>query len=90
MWNYPLIGWYFEANLRQPFSYKDYPIDHKTVWVKLLPKDFYSNVTLVPSFNSYDSTSLYSIFGISKDIVLTGWEINETFFDYMPLSFVST
>ncbi len=82
-----VIGWYFEANLRQPFSYENYPIDHKTVWIKLLPKDFHSNVTLVPSLKSYDSTSQFSIFGISKDIVLAGWDINETFFDYMPLSF---
>lgn len=81
------IGWYFEANLRQPFSYKDYPIDHKTVWVKLLPKDFNSNVILVPSLKSYDSTAISSIFGISKDIVLAGWDIDETFFDYMPLNF---
>lgn len=82
-----VIGWYFEVNLRQPFKYEDYPIDHKTVWIKLLPKNFNSNVLLVPSLASYDSTALDSVFGISKDIVLAGWDINETFFDYMPLSF---
>jgi hypothetical protein len=81
------VGWYFEANLRQPFSYEDYPIDHKTVWLKLLPHDFNSNVILVPSLNSYDNTSQSSTFGISQDIVLAGWEINESFFDYMPLNF---
>jgi hypothetical protein len=82
-----VIGWYFEVNLRQPFRYEDYPIDHKTVKVKLIPKDFNSNVILVPSLKSYDSTTQSSIFGISKDIVLAGWDINDTFFDYMPLSF---
>lgn len=82
-----VIGWYFEANLRQPFSYEDYPIDHKTVWVKLLPKDFNSNIILVPSLKSYDSTALNTVFGVSKDIVLKGWGIDKTFFDYMPLSF---
>jgi len=85
--NVTVVGWYFEANLRQPFSYEDYPIDHKTVWIKLLPKDFNSNVILVPSLKSYDSTSKDSTFGLSQDIVLTGWDINESFFDYMALNF---
>lgn len=84
-----IIGWYFEVNLRQSFSYKDYPIDHKTVWVKLLPKDFHNNAILIPSLKSYDKIVAHSPFGISKDIVLPGWDINDTFFDYRPLNFDS-
>jgi hypothetical protein len=84
-----IIGWYFEVNLRQSFSYKDYPIDHKTVWVKLLPKDFHNNAILIPSLKSYDKIVAHSPFVISKDIVLPGWDINDTFFDYRPLNFDS-
>lgn len=82
-----IIGWYFEANLRQDFSYKDYPIDHKTVWIKILPKDFNSNLVLVPSLKSYSDTSLKSSFGLASDMVLEGWSVNETFFDFMPVEF---
>ena len=82
-----VIGWYFEVNLRQSFVYKNYPIDHKTVWIKLLPKDFNSSLVLVPSLKSYEDTGLNSIFGLADDIVLEGWSVNETFFDLMPVSF---
>ena len=27
-----VVGWYFEATLRQPFNYNNYPFDHKIVW----------------------------------------------------------
>jgi hypothetical protein len=81
------FGWYFEANLRQPFVYKDYPLDHKTVWIRIWPKDFLSDHILLPSLDSYDSTGEGDVFGISKDIVLDGWDINESYFDYMEASF---
>jgi hypothetical protein len=82
-----VVGWYFEANLRQNFSYKNYPLDHKTIWLKILPHKFLSNVTLIPSLQSYDRTAESSIFGISQDIVIPGWDINESFFDFMSLNF---
>ena len=82
-----VIGWHFETNLRQAFSYSDYPIDHKTVWIKVLPSDFNSNAVLVPSLKAYDDTSKESIFGISEDIVLSGWYLVESFFNYRPVSF---
>lgn len=82
-----VIGWYFEANLWQDFSYENYPIDHKTVWIKLLPKGFDSNLVLVQSLKSYGDTSLKSSFGLANDMVLEGWSVNETFFDFMPVEF---
>jgi hypothetical protein len=51
-----------------------------------MPQDFNSNVILIPSLKSYDSTTQGSVFGVANDIVLAGWDINDTFFDYMPLS----
>jgi hypothetical protein len=80
-----VIGWRFEANLRQRFNYKDYPIDHKTVRIKLLPKDFNSSLVLVPSLKSYEDVSVNTTFGLSKQILLEGWSINETFFDFLPI-----
>ena len=77
-----VMGWAFEAVLRQPFIYRDYPLDHKTVWVRLWPKEFNRPVLLVPDLDSYTSTRETDSFGISRNIVLKGWDINESFFNY--------
>ncbi len=77
-----VLGWSFDVTLRQKFSYKDYPLDHKTVWIKLWPAHFDRNLVLVPALNDYSSTAPGDSFGIDKDIVVGDWEINETFFDY--------
>jgi hypothetical protein len=82
-----VIGWYFEATLRQPFDYLDYPFDHKTVWVRMWPKEFSRNIVLVPDFDAYKSTGLDDIFGIEKSIVLGTWMRQNTFFDYKLSSY---
>ena len=79
-----VIGWYFEATLRQPFDYFYYPFDHKTVWVRLWPKDFAGNVVLVPDFAAYKATGPNDVFGIENNIVLGTWERENTFFDFKP------
>ena len=75
-------GWYFEVTVRQPFDYEKYPLDHKTVWLRILPTDFEGRVLLIPDLDSYPSTSPGVSFGLDDQIVLGNWEINETFFDY--------
>ena len=82
-----VIGWYFEATLRQPFNYDLYPFDHKTVWVRLLPKDFSKNIILVPDFAAYKSTGLHDIFGIEQNIVLGTWQRENTYFNYKLSSY---
>jgi hypothetical protein len=82
-----VIGWYFEATLRQPFDYVDYPFDHKTVWVRMWPKEFSKNVILVPDFKAYKSTKRDDVFGIEKDIVLGTWVRKNTYFDYKLKSY---
>ncbi len=78
------VGWYFEATLRQPFDYFFYPFDHKTVWVRLWPKEFSGNVVLVPDFAAYKATGLKDVFGIDNEIVLGTWERDNTYFDFRP------
>ncbi len=90
-----LIGWYFEATLRQTFDYFTYPFDHKTVWIRMWHKQFASNIVLIPDFESYDAydlsegqterqIDLKESFGYERDIVLGAWEIDNTYFDYRP------
>ncbi|VAW89817.1 Methyl-accepting chemotaxis protein [hydrothermal vent metagenome] len=82
-----VIGWYFEATLKQPFDYTLYPFDHKTVWVRMWPKEFSQNIVLVPDFESYKATGGYDIFGIEENIVLGTWVRKNTYFDYKLSSY---
>ena len=85
--NDEVIGWYFEATLRQPFDYVDYPFDHKTVWVRMWHKEFARNIVLVPDFDAYKSTGVDDIFGIETSIVLGTWVRENTYFDYKLSSY---
>ena len=82
-----VIGWYFEATIRQPFEYKLYPFDHKTVWVRMWHNLFSENIVLVPDFDAYKSTETDTIFGIEKNIVLGTWIREDTYFDYKHSSY---
>ena len=82
-----VIGWYFEATLRQPFNYANYPFDHTTVWVRMWHKQFARNIILVPDFQAYEATGLSDIFGIEEGIVLENWERENTYFDYNLTSY---
>ncbi len=82
-----VVGWYFEQTLRQSFDYADYPFDHKTVWVRLWPRDFSGNIVLTPDFASYDSTGPNDVFGIDEMIVLGTWQRENTFFDYKTANY---
>ncbi|ABW31798.1 hypothetical protein [Acaryochloris marina] len=77
-----VIGWYFESTLKQRFNYKKYPLDHKTVWIRIWGKDFARSNMLVPDLNAYKSTQAGDTFGLDDSIVLGEWEVEETFFDF--------
>jgi len=85
--NEEVIGWYFEATLKQPFDYDLYPFDHKTVWVRMWPQKFSENIVLVPDFKSYKATGAHDIFGIEENIVLGTWNRENTYFDYQLTSY---
>ena len=76
------VGWYFDTTLRQPFDYSRFPLDHKTVWIRVWPQDFAGSIAFVPALDDYANTSIGARFGLDDDIVLDNWEIAETFFHY--------
>lgn len=77
-----VIGWYFESTLKQRFNYQKYPLDHKTVWIRIWGKDFARSNVLVPDLKAYQSTQPGDAFGFDNSIVLGDWEVEETFFDF--------
>lgn len=78
-----LIGWSFEGTFRQPFEYGDYPFDHKTVRLRIWPRDFAADVVLVPDYGGYPATGVDDVFGIETSIVLGDWTRENTYFDYL-------
>ncbi|MCP4667937.1 MAG: hypothetical protein GY849_16430 [Deltaproteobacteria bacterium] len=77
-----LIGWYFEASLRQGFDYSKYPFDDVLVWIRLWHKDFDKNVILTPDLKAYRSLFPRSLPGVEEEFVLNGWDLEKSFFNY--------
>ena len=79
-----LYGWYFEAHIRQSMDYTEFPFDHKKIELRLLPKQWQSNAVLVPDFDSYLKKNLLAdSFGIDERIILDGYDLTDTYFDYL-------
>jgi len=76
------IGWYFEGQFIQNFDYFDFPMDNKVVWLRMWHSEFDKNVVLTPDLAAYDSTTASDKFGLDPEIVLSGYTIVETFFNF--------
>ncbi len=81
--NIEIIGWSFSTTLRQQFDYSRYPLDNKDVWLRAISADFGKNVVLVPDLESYPILNPTSLPGIEEDIVLSGWDLDSSFFNYV-------
>ena len=75
------LGWYFKAQLREPFDYSNFPLDKNIIWLRLRPDNQLGNVVLVPDFSTYTNIYENSLMGLNiNDLVLPSWEIFGTFF----------
>lgn len=79
-----VIGWSFSANLRQHFAYDRYPLDQQDVWLRLKHADLDGNAILVPDFDAYRLMDPRSRPGLDRDLVLPGWDVEESYFDFRP------
>jgi hypothetical protein len=80
-----LIGWSFQATLREQFDYERYPLDRNQIWLQLWHKDFGRNaVTLTPDLGAYTTLDPAKLPGLDSDIVLENWDIEQSFFSYRP------
>ena len=76
-----VIGWYFEAVIRQRFDYSRYPFDRPNIWIWLRPSDFANNVVLVPDLAAYKFLAPSSLPGLQEEVALPGYTFLGTFFD---------
>lgn len=74
-------GWRFNAEIRQPFEYRRYPLDKEEIWIRMQPKGLNQSVMLEPDFMSYRKTG-GAMFGIDQSLVLPQWKILGTNFSY--------
>ena len=77
-----LIGWYFNATLRQSFDYARYPFDRQDVWIRLWHRDFDRGVLLVPDLASYRDLDPATLPGLEAQFVYGSWDPEFTAFSY--------
>jgi hypothetical protein len=75
-----IIGWYFEAIVRQSFDYSKYPFDRPNISLWFKHKDFLKNVILVPDLSGYTFTSASVLPGLQRRMALPGYSFFGTFF----------
>lgn len=77
-----VIGWYFEAVIRQTLDYSQYPFDHPNISVWMRHKDFTDSIFLVPDLKGYRSINAIILPGLQRRLVLPGYAFFGTFFSY--------
>jgi len=85
--NEELIGWSFQATLREQFDYYRYPLDRQQMWVQLWHTDFERNVYLAPDVEGYTSLDPAALPGVDPDLVLENWNIEQSFLSYRANSY---
>jgi hypothetical protein len=80
--NVETIGWNFRVTLRENFIYSKYPLDLQNVHLMIRHADFDKNVILVPDLESYKLINPTALPGLVSDLILPGWKVEGTYFDY--------
>ncbi|MBN2530585.1 MAG: Cache 3/Cache 2 fusion domain-containing protein [Deltaproteobacteria bacterium] len=82
-----VIGWYFNAKIRERFDYSEYPFDRELFWIRMWHREFDKNVVLTPDFNAYTTISPQAFPGLEEDLVLPGWSAVSSYFTYVEKSY---
>lgn len=85
--NEELIGWWFQAMVREQFDYNKYPLGRNQIWLQLWHKDFEKNVYLAPDLEAYTSLAPATLPGLDPDLVLENWDLQQSFFSYRANSY---
>ena len=79
---FEVYRWHFKTVLRETYDYSKYPFDKNNIWVRLWSADFDGKVFPIPDLKSYPFISPYALPGLEKDLILPGWKIEKSFFDF--------
>lgn len=77
-----VIGWFFKTTVHQPLDYSRFPIDIKTLRLRMWHPDMARPIVLVPELNAYRLIHPTALPGMEPDFRLTGWQLQRSFFAY--------
>lgn len=72
-------GWHFSVTIRQPFSYRHYPLDKEEIWIRMRPQGLVDSILLEPDFGSYRAGG---VLGTDPNLVLPQWSLLGSNFSY--------
>ncbi|MEN8215653.1 MAG: cache domain-containing protein [Pseudomonadota bacterium] len=75
-----VIGWYFEGTVHQQFDTSKYPLDRREINLLIRHND--KNVILTPDLEAYQWINPVYRPGIKRELVLPGWHLKTSFFNY--------
>lgn len=78
------IIWTFQTKIRENFDYKHYPFSHAKIWLSMSPFNSESNIIFTPNFSYYNGlTDVRANYGVAENVIIPGWNIQGSFFDYI-------
>ncbi|MCG6658497.1 hypothetical protein HOP52_12110 [Halomonas campisalis] len=77
-----VVGWFFKSSVHQPMDYSRFPIDVKTLKLRVWHPDMARNVVLVPELGAYRLIHPTSLPGVETGFRLPGWQLQRSFFAY--------
>ena len=84
------IAWEFKATFRQRFDYSKFPFDRQSAWVRLRPASPVSTVVFVPDYGGYAMMNPEFRPGVDNSLVVPGWQVISSYFDYRLHSYNSS
>ncbi|WP_416137944.1 cache domain-containing protein [Halomonas sp. HK25] len=80
--NSEVVGWFFKTSVRQTSDYSRFPIDVKTLRLRVWHPDLRHNVVLVPELEAYRLIHPTSLPGVEPGFSVPGWQVRRSFFAY--------
>ncbi|RKZ39964.1 MAG: hypothetical protein DRQ49_09940 [Gammaproteobacteria bacterium] len=77
-----VIGWHFQTTIPHQFAYTKYPFERRKLNLRIAHQDFNKNVTLIPDLEAYGVTNPTARPGIKRQVVLPGWLVLRSFYNY--------
>lgn len=84
---YLLVGWDFRVTLLLNFQYQNYPFDKRHIDIKIAPLARQDRLLFTPDLESYKFTNPSRRPGMNPDILISGNNVIETYFNYSVQSF---
>lgn len=84
------IGWNFKSILRMNFDNTLYPFELLDLKVIITPKNVLDRVQFIPDLTSFDEYSSISNSFVSKSMIVSGWEVKQTYFSTNKIEYSTT